>query len=424
MVVTDSGSAGNPRPAQDVGHERQAWQRRQVDAETLPTGPAPDAAHTLRPLPVSDPSRQPPQRVHPRARLGDRVERVLEERADAEREIERGEAETPGRAASISRTAFWLGITGISLYLVAPSLIDVFGSVDELHTIQPGWLPVLFVLQALGLAFLWVGAAARAARPAVATGDRVAAGRQRPFEDRAGWRRDRGGAAVSDAGRGGDRTRSRGGRDHRGQPAHVRGRARPAGAGAAGVHPRRRQPRPGRGDADRRRRVRRAPGARSDDARVRRAAELGRPPGAGRAQQAAARGRAAAHAAGAPAPRARPAARHARPPLEGGDRCDGRPLGIRLRDPAGRPRGGRLDSATGARAARLLRRAGARAGAGDTGRAGLRRGRPHRDARPGRGGRLQRRAGDIRLPCSRIGCRCRSGSVAFALHRRRLARAS
>ena len=91
-----------------------------------------------------------------RARLGDRVERALEEHADAEREIERGEAESPGRAASIRRTAFWLGVTGVSLYLVAPSLIDVFGSVDELDTIQPAWLPALFALQALGLACLWV----------------------------------------------------------------------------------------------------------------------------------------------------------------------------------------------------------------------------------------------------------------------------
>ncbi len=90
-----------------------------------------------------------------RASLGDRVERALEERADAEREIERGEAES-GRAASLRQTAFWLAVTGVSLYLVAPSLIDVFGSVDELNRIQPVWLAAMAGLQALGFGFLWV----------------------------------------------------------------------------------------------------------------------------------------------------------------------------------------------------------------------------------------------------------------------------
>ncbi len=89
-----------------------------------------------------------------RASLGDRVEQALEERADAEREIERGEAEA-GRAASLRRTAFWLAVTGISLYLVAPSLIDVFGSVDELNRIEPAWLVAMAVLEALGFGFLW-----------------------------------------------------------------------------------------------------------------------------------------------------------------------------------------------------------------------------------------------------------------------------
>ena len=54
-------------------------------------------------------------------------------------------------------------------------------------------------------------------------------------EDRSRRRRGRGGAAVQDAGRGGARARPHGRRDHRGQPAHVRGRARAAGAGAAGA---------------------------------------------------------------------------------------------------------------------------------------------------------------------------------------------
>ena len=70
----------------------------------------------------------------------------------------------------------------------------------------------------------------------------------------------------------------------------------------------------------------------------------------------------------------------------------------------------------GPRPARVLRRAGARADPDHAGRARLRRGRPDRDARAGRRQR-GRRACWRRSPtgCSRTGCRCRSGWSAFAL---------
>jgi uncharacterized protein (TIRG00374 family) len=84
--------------------------------------------------------------------LGDRVERMLEERADVEHEIERGEAE-PKR--SIRHTIVWLAITAVSLYLVAPSLIDVFGSADDLARIDPIWFPVMAVLQTGVFACMW-----------------------------------------------------------------------------------------------------------------------------------------------------------------------------------------------------------------------------------------------------------------------------
>ena len=88
------------------------------------------------------------------SRIGERVERAIEDRADVEHEIERGEAAAPLRG-KLRRTVFWLAVTGVSLYLVAPSLIDVFGSWDDIDEVGPGWLLAMVALQALALACLW-----------------------------------------------------------------------------------------------------------------------------------------------------------------------------------------------------------------------------------------------------------------------------
>src|SRR5207342_1184442 len=67
--------------------------------------------------------------------IGDRIEGAIEDRADAEREIERGETEArPAR--SLARTVFWLAVTAVSLYGVAPSLIDVLGSWRDLSQLD------------------------------------------------------------------------------------------------------------------------------------------------------------------------------------------------------------------------------------------------------------------------------------------------
>jgi uncharacterized protein (TIRG00374 family) len=86
--------------------------------------------------------------------VGDRLEHAIEERADVEHEIERGEAAAPTRG-KLRRTVFWLAVTGVSLYLVAPSLMDVFGSWDDIDEVGPGWLLAMAALQALALACLW-----------------------------------------------------------------------------------------------------------------------------------------------------------------------------------------------------------------------------------------------------------------------------
>ena len=90
-----------------------------------------------------------------RGRIGDRVEHAISEHADAELEIERGEAEHTARGPSLRRAAFWLAVTGVSLYLVAPSLLDVLGSWRALERIDWLWFPAMAALQAGGLACLW-----------------------------------------------------------------------------------------------------------------------------------------------------------------------------------------------------------------------------------------------------------------------------
>jgi uncharacterized protein (TIRG00374 family) len=85
-------------------------------------------------------------------RVGDRLERAVEQRADVEHEIERAEQSAPRR---LGRTAFWLAVTGVSLYLVAPSLLDVFSSWRDLDTIKPAWLAAMAALQLASLACLW-----------------------------------------------------------------------------------------------------------------------------------------------------------------------------------------------------------------------------------------------------------------------------
>ncbi|MFF0338912.1 YbhN family protein [Kribbella sp. NPDC004875] len=51
--------------------------------------------------------------------------------------------------------AVGLAITGIGLYIVAPSLLSVFGSWPRLADIEPWWFPVLALLETASFAALW-----------------------------------------------------------------------------------------------------------------------------------------------------------------------------------------------------------------------------------------------------------------------------
>jgi uncharacterized protein (TIRG00374 family) len=105
-------------------------------------------------------------------RIGDRLERAVGQHADVEHEIERGEAEQPA-GRSLRRTLVWLAVTAISLYLVAPSVLDVLGSWDDLDQLAPAWLAAMAVLQAASLACLWelqrTAIHVRAWRPVIAS---------------------------------------------------------------------------------------------------------------------------------------------------------------------------------------------------------------------------------------------------------------
>ena len=87
--------------------------------------------------------------------LGDRLEGALEQRADVEGEIARGEAQPPSRHR-LARTVVWLLITGVSLYLVFPAVVDTLGSWRDLATLTPAWVLAMLVLQAASVLCLWI----------------------------------------------------------------------------------------------------------------------------------------------------------------------------------------------------------------------------------------------------------------------------
>lgn len=89
--------------------------------------------------------------------MGVRVEDAIERRLDVALEVAEGEErlEHEPRRNWI-KTGIWLAITAISLYVVAPSLLDSLGSLDKLANIEPLWFVALAVCQGASLASLWV----------------------------------------------------------------------------------------------------------------------------------------------------------------------------------------------------------------------------------------------------------------------------
>jgi hypothetical protein len=96
----------------------------------------------------------------PRERLGDRLEQAIENHADVPAAVARGEQEldaTPAQArrSAIKRSLFWLAISGVSLYLVFPSIVETFSSWERIRQLSPAWLALMALLQAGSLACVW-----------------------------------------------------------------------------------------------------------------------------------------------------------------------------------------------------------------------------------------------------------------------------
>jgi uncharacterized protein (TIRG00374 family) len=91
------------------------------------------------------------------ARIGDRLEHAIESHTELEVEgqvtpVEQAPAKRP---RSLVRTMVWLAITGVSLYLVLPSILDTLGSWGDIKRFAPGWLLVMLLSQTASLACLW-----------------------------------------------------------------------------------------------------------------------------------------------------------------------------------------------------------------------------------------------------------------------------
>src|SRR5829696_4914688 len=58
-------------------------------------------------------------------------------------------------AGALTRRGLLLAVTGISLYLLAPALIAVFGAFDELDEISPLWFAAMVALQVGSFGCMW-----------------------------------------------------------------------------------------------------------------------------------------------------------------------------------------------------------------------------------------------------------------------------
>jgi uncharacterized protein (TIRG00374 family) len=88
-----------------------------------------------------------PASTPPQEPLGDRVEHAIEAHTAVETE-----AVPPRR---IGRTVLWLAITGVSIYLVFPSIVEVFGSWRQITRFSLWSLAAMAGLQAASLACTW-----------------------------------------------------------------------------------------------------------------------------------------------------------------------------------------------------------------------------------------------------------------------------
>ncbi|HEU0024196.1 MAG TPA: flippase-like domain-containing protein [Thermoleophilaceae bacterium] len=58
-------------------------------------------------------------------------------------------------AAAIVRRGLLLAVTGVSLYLLAPAILNVFGAWDQLDDVNPLWFVAMLLLQAASYGCMW-----------------------------------------------------------------------------------------------------------------------------------------------------------------------------------------------------------------------------------------------------------------------------
>ncbi len=89
--------------------------------------------------------------------MSDRMEEAIERRLDVATEVAEGEQQlTRSTRRAWIRNGVWLTITAISLYVVAPSLLDLLDSWGKLADIDPWWFLGMGVCQAASLCCLWL----------------------------------------------------------------------------------------------------------------------------------------------------------------------------------------------------------------------------------------------------------------------------
>src|SRR6476646_2678736 len=91
----------------------------------------------LGPMSASPPPETPS--APPAETLGDRLEHAIEARTAVQPEAK--------PRANLRRSIFWLAVTGVSLYLVFPSIVDVFSSYRDITRFSIGSLAAMAALQ-------------------------------------------------------------------------------------------------------------------------------------------------------------------------------------------------------------------------------------------------------------------------------------
>ena len=186
-----------------------------------PTEPEPEPGRHRRPTGAPRPSATAGDARDASQRLATRIEQ---------------DVASPLPWRSIAKKTVMVVVAGITIYLVFPSLAEVFDSFPKLTSLDPIWFSIAVAFQVAH--FTCTIALQRIAlrHQGLVLGHHVAAVRQRHQPHRAGRRRVRGGDAVPHAGGGGERPGDRGRRADRLLAPRHRRAAGPADLRPAG-HP-------------------------------------------------------------------------------------------------------------------------------------------------------------------------------------------